>query len=627
MIKRFFFPFFVLLVATAAARDRAENWVEVRSAHFVVVSNASEKQTQNVADEFERMRAVFEKAFPRAQADAGSPITVIAVKSEKDFSTLEPEADLAKGQLKRTGYFLRAADSNFILLRLDAGGQHPFAVVYHEYTHYLTRKAGEWMPLWLNEGLAEFYQNTEIRDKDAVLGAPSAENIYLLRENRLLPLATLFTVDHASPYYHEENKGSIFYAESWALTHYLMTRDFGENTTKLKEYMELVAQKVDAVTAATRAFGDLNALQKTLENYVRRFSFGQLKTRGPVTISDVEFKVRPLTFAQAAAVRGEFLAYNQRGAEARALLEVVLREDPNNVSAHETMGYLAFRQGNLEDARKWYEKAVKLDSRSYLAHYYFAAMAMTGARLEPEEAVRVENSLRTAIKLNPSFAPAYDRLAVFFLMRSQNLEEAYMLTLQAVQLDPVNVVYRLNGASVLMASRRGADAIRVIQSASKVAQSPQDIAHVQSALQMAEQYQAAQAAFEEQGRGASEDVSASTLHSIVEGPAARDDEPSPPTEKNPPVLARREPQRTLTGTIQEVQCSMPAKMELKLESRGATVVLHADNYYKVRFSAVGFTPAGELHPCTELEGMNARVEFVEASGSKPGQITSVELQK
>jgi hypothetical protein len=72
---------------------------------------------------------------------------------------------------------------------------------------------------------------------------------------------------------------------------------------------------------------------------------------------------------------------------------------------------------------------------------------------------------------------------------------------------------------------------------------------------------------------------------------------------------------------------MPAKMELKLESRGATVVLHSDNYYKVRFSAVGFIPAGELHPCTELEGMRARVEFVEASGSKPGQITSVELQK
>jgi len=34
----------------------------------------------------------------------------------------------------------------------------------------------------------------------------------LLRQNKLLPLATLFTVDHTSPYYHEENKGSIFYA-------------------------------------------------------------------------------------------------------------------------------------------------------------------------------------------------------------------------------------------------------------------------------------------------------------------------------------------------------------------------------------------------------------------------------
>ena len=94
--------------------------------------------------------------------------------------------------------------------------------------------------------------------------------------------------------------------------------------------------------------------------------------------------------------------------EATALDEV-LREDPINVQARETMGYLEFREGHLDEALKWYDQAVKLDSQSFLAHYYFAAISMNRG---PNGEDGVESSLRTSIKLNPSFAPSYDRLAV-----------------------------------------------------------------------------------------------------------------------------------------------------------------------------------------------------------------------
>lgn len=190
-----------------AARDKTESWLQMSSPHFVVVTNASEKQGRRVADQFERMRSVFHTAFPKAQVDPDAPIIVLAIRDA-------PEAYLAKGSLKPGGLFLRAADKNYVLMRLDAEGDHPYAIVYHEYTHLLLSKSAEYMPLWLNEGLAEFYQNTDIRDKEALLGEPSADDILWLRQNRLLPLVTLFTVDHNSPYYPEQNKGSIFYAES-----------------------------------------------------------------------------------------------------------------------------------------------------------------------------------------------------------------------------------------------------------------------------------------------------------------------------------------------------------------------------------------------------------------------------
>jgi hypothetical protein len=301
----------------APARDKPENWVEVRSPHFSVVSDSNEEQARRVADQFERMRSVFHTLFPKIPIDTLGSITVLAVKEKKDFRELEPAAYLAKGQLKLGGLFLRRADKNYVLLRLNAAGEHPYAVVYHEYTHLLMSRA-EWIPLWLNEGLAEFYQNTDIREKEVALGQPSPENLILLSQNRLLPLATLFTIDHTSPYYHEENKGSIFYAESWALTYYLELRDSREKTNQLLDYAQLLSQHVDAVTAATRAFGDLKQLQSALEAYVRQGSFQYFRVPGATDVDDSAFQFHVLSNVQADAVRADFLAYNQRTADARA---------------------------------------------------------------------------------------------------------------------------------------------------------------------------------------------------------------------------------------------------------------------------------------------------------------------
>jgi tetratricopeptide (TPR) repeat protein len=620
MPKRLFLLLSLLTASLLSARDKTENWIEVRSPHFIVLSNSNEKQARHVADQFERMRLVFHAEVPRADVDPGVPIVVLALKDKKDFQSLEPEAYLAKGQIELAGLFMRAPDKNYVLLRLDAQGEHPYATVYHEYTHLLCSGAAEWLPLWLNEGLAEFYQNTEIRDKEVVLGEPSPENVLLLRRERLMPLPILFRVDQSSPYYHEENRGSIFYAESWALTHYLRVKDRQQNTNHLREYTELVSQKVDPVTAGTRAFGDLNQLQAALEKYVAQTNFFEFKGPLVTEVDETTFAIQAMSPAQTDAVRADFLAYEQRVKDAKPLLERVLQEDPSNASAHETMGYLEFRQGNLDEARKWYAQAIKLNSQSFLAYYYFAAITMNGARMDSETKPQVESSLRTAIKLNPSFAPSYDQLAVFFGMQRENLEEAHTLSLNAVQLDPGNLRYRLNTANILLEMERATDAIAVLQNAMSLAKTPDQVASVQNLLESARQYQSAR---EQMGR---EQESAPAIQSPVsETQSAQATSGAP---KAPALEEPHGPRRGVKGTIKDVHCSQPAILELTVKGDGKTLPLHSNNYFKIQFSAVGFTPAGELHPCTDLEGMKARVEFFEASGkSVEGQISSIELSK
>jgi Flp pilus assembly protein TadD len=607
-----------LLVTTthAHSRDKAEGWIQVQSPHFLVATNGSEKQGRRTADQFERMRSVFHAAFPKLELDPGAPIIVLAIKDEKDFKTLEPQEYLAKGSLKLGGLFLRGPDKNYVLMRLDAEGEHPYAVVYHEYTHLLisqSSESAEWMPLWMNEGLAEFYENTEIEQNEALLGKPSFENIQWLRQNRLLPLATLFTVDHNSPYYHEEKKGSIFYAESWALTHYILVTDALAGTHRMTDYENLLAQKVDRLEAATRAFGDLQQLESQLDKYVGQKAFRYSKVRTTTEVDDSAFKVQTLTPSQSDSLRADFLAYNHRTADAEVLLDRLLQEDPKNVSALETKGFLSLQRGHEDAARKWYEQAVQLDSQSYIAHYYFASLAMaSGSDFERD---RAESSLRESIKLNPKFAPPFDRLAVLLGMQRKNLDDARMMGLTAITLDPSNVGYRINVANLLMAMDKSDTALQVLQAASKVAQTPEDSKMVADALTRAHEFMNAQAQISDQQSARDGSINSRET-----------------TDANIPTLKHRDfvpkgPHRFALGTLKKVICENPG-MDLTVVVNGKTLPLHADNYYKIPFSALGFHPSSDLNPCADLENRPAKVEYVEsANPSVSAQLISVELHK
>jgi hypothetical protein len=283
------------------------------------------------------------------------------------------------------------------------------------------------------------------------------------------------------------------------------------------------------------------------------------------------------------------------------------------------MGYLAFRQRHMDEARNWYAQAVKLDSQSFLAHYYFAAMSMNGTVASADEA-QVESSLRASIKLNPSFGPSYDSLAMFLGMRHRNLDEARMMGLTAVGLEPTNLSYRMNVASVLLLMERGKDAEAVIRNALHFAKTPEETARAQSFLEHAEEYAEAQ----EDRRQYDQQLKAGTAQVTATGsvPEAEGASASPPAEEPVP----KGPYHFMVGVLKDVHCSAPA-MDLNLVSGGKTLGLHTGNYFKLSFSVLSVKLKGALNPCADLEGRPAKVEYVESAGKSAAVVVAIEIHK
>ena len=86
------------------------------------------------------------------------------------------------------------------------------------------------------------------------------------------------------------------------------------------------------------------------------------------------------------------------------------------------------------------------------------------------------------------------------------------------------------------------------------------------------------------------------------------------------------PHRFVTGLIQSVHCDSPA-LDLTITSQAKRVALHADNYYRVQFTAL-FGLGHDLQPCQDLENRTAKVEYVEsANGQDTPRLIAVELHK
>jgi tetratricopeptide (TPR) repeat protein len=442
---------------------RPQTWIELRSTHFIVVSNAKEKEARQVGYQFELIRAVFEDYFRQSESATDPPLSVIAVKDEHTFKELMPEFWAKKGSVHPAGYYLGGAEENYVVLRLDIstneGADVPYEPFYHEYVHYLMRRLMFKLPLWMIEGLAEFYGNTRIEGKRVLVGAPSRSHILFLRDKELLRVGSLFDVNASSPYYHEDNKADIFYAESWALTHYLVVRDWEEGTHRVEDFVALLGQGVDQREAARRTIGDPASLEPALRKYIQNSTFNAAR-QNPPKIEENSFEMREMSEAESLTVRADFKAHDHQYFEAQAMLEESVKLDPKQPTALEVMGFLYLQQGKLTEAEKCYSEAVAHDSHSYLANYYYAQSLLKGP-LDDDSAAKAETSLRIALSANPHFAPSYDLLAYLLLSRNKKVDEAYKMALQAKQLDPANIHYCLREVAALEHLGRAQDAVDV----------------------------------------------------------------------------------------------------------------------------------------------------------------------
>jgi tetratricopeptide (TPR) repeat protein len=443
-MKRSLFPLAVSLCLLAAVSHHTtvaakDTWVSVRTKNFLMLGNASEKDIRKVALKLEQFREVFTRLFPQMKFNTPVPTTVIVFKSDSSYGPFKPIPNVA-------GYFQAGPDVNYITLTTELRGeQDPFSVIFHEYTHLLVENTFDTVPVWFNEGLAEYYSTFSITDdQKIVLGSPIGSHVYLLRENKMLPLRTLFEVDHKSPHYNEKNKQGIFYAESWALMHYLIIGKAGR-VEQLGKFMDLLKAKVPMERAFQQAFEvPFETMEKDLRNYVKQDRYNIINGHFEHKLGlDTTAEATTLTEAEVQAYLGDLLLHSNRQ-DAYTYLEKALKLDPNLPMAHASLGMAYFREGKVKEAHASLERAVAGNSQNYLAHYYYAFTlshdgpddSPSAGGYSPEVAAKIREHLQKAIALRPDFPESYNLLAYVSLVTGDGIDESIASLKQVLKASP-----------------------------------------------------------------------------------------------------------------------------------------------------------------------------------------------
>jgi tetratricopeptide (TPR) repeat protein len=340
----------------------ADDWHEASSDHFVIYAEEDEKEIRKYSDRLERYHSAM-SALLSSEEIKPSPsnrVTVYVVSSERMVRKLYGSG--TNTQYVRGFYVPVAGGSLAIIPPIDVTGSKASEselVLMHEYAHhFMATNAPFLVPRWYGEGFAEFFATAKFdRDGAVGLGLPAQHRANELTRasdvniQRLLD-SKLYFADKSKTY-------DNFYGRSWALFHYLFTDEARRN--QIVDYLKRLNKGEAELPAATAAFGDLKALDKALDKYLRQRQMNYFRLP-PEKLSVGEITVRRLNEAEAASMPVRIRS--KRGVGPKSAAEVVLEarevaaKYPDEPAVQAALAEAEYDAGNDEAALVAADKAL-----------------------------------------------------------------------------------------------------------------------------------------------------------------------------------------------------------------------------------------------------------------------------
>jgi len=258
-------------------------YLVVDTPHYQIRTDHSADIAQLVASHQE---ALFQELYRRLAGN--KPVPLMPRLEVQVFSAQEKYMDAVGKEGKGTqGMFSQQQIKGWA----PAGAiDNLLGTLRHEGTHqFVAQFIGPKCPLWLNEGLAEFFQQAQFKNGQLETGQVPAPEANLLKRNleagKLIPLDKILSItvqDWNSNVRAEALNAQLQYAEAWSIVHFLQGADGGRYRGPFIQYIYYISRSRSPAEAWEKAFGaGTRALQERWHAYLK-----DLKPTGGLTCRD-----------------------------------------------------------------------------------------------------------------------------------------------------------------------------------------------------------------------------------------------------------------------------------------------------------------------------------------------------
>ncbi|HLY17004.1 MAG TPA: tetratricopeptide repeat protein [Bryobacteraceae bacterium] len=390
-------------LSSAAASD-APRWLKISSPNFELYTTAGERGGRDVAQYLERVRGFFLEAMGLG-LKSGPPVCIVVFRSDKEYAPYAPN-EVA------SAFYLGTDDRDYIIMKSASGEHYPRLV--HEYTHLLVKHSGVAVPVWFNEGLAEFYSNLKPLAGKIQVGDIIMPHYMLLRQSKWIDLRDLLAAEHGSPLYNAKSHAGLFYAESWALVHMLyLGKDYRPKLTELLAGIKAGASMPDTFR---KAYGkSVEEVQSDLRAYMggERFNASLFDTKMAAAAGRPD--TADSTPLETGLVLAEILVHLPgKASDAREMYNRLARDNPKDWRIEQGLARLSWRENKAGEAMEHYARASALGSTD--ARMYLDYGRLLRLRQKDAEAVA---ELKRATELDPDYQEARVELGLAYVVNQQ----------------------------------------------------------------------------------------------------------------------------------------------------------------------------------------------------------------
>ena len=399
MLQQFFRAICALCLGLFISAPVSAAWYKAESDRFVIYADDSPKDIQRFSENLERYHKAMEFLTKR-RLDPPSPsnrVTIFVAGSQRDIRKLSG----GKSRNIAGFYIPRASGSTAFVQDIRNKNGYPHfstVILLHEYAHhFLISNSRFAMPVWANEGAAEFFSSVGFeKDGGMLIGRPaqhrSAELAYAsnVTARQLLERSSS-----------RSKRGDAFYGRSWLLYHYL---NFNEQRAgQLNQYLNAIIKGTPSVEAGEAAFGDLDALEKELKTYSRqRRMFTYALKPEALPIGKVTITALSKGEAEMMSVRMR----SQRGVDEEQAAELVVEareiaaDFPGDAGVQTVLAEAEYDAGNLDAAIAAADKAIAADPSRANAYVQKGYALFAKAEDEEDKAAAYKKAMAPFSKLN-----------------------------------------------------------------------------------------------------------------------------------------------------------------------------------------------------------------------------------